>query len=156
MTTNSTSASDAHPSPMTDRRAFLAAAPALAVLTAGPAFAAAPNGDPASDECVEACVRSDAAIRAHYKARLGPAEKAFFAAREAVPHYTTKASVELAGERIHFTTADPFHRSLAHNFGPKEVGDGCFAGCAGELLGAVNEREAKIATLRHECQIEQL
>jgi hypothetical protein len=44
-TKHNTCASDAHQFPVTDRRAFLAAAPALALLTAGPASAVMANHD---------------------------------------------------------------------------------------------------------------
>jgi hypothetical protein len=136
----------------TDRRAFLAAAPALAALTAGPALAASSAVDPDFAQCVAAYQRADRAYHVHYETRFSPVEQAFREAEKAVPHYVTKASMDVGeGQFIHFTTADRMHRRLAEDFGGRfDDDDGFVGGCASELLKALNERDARIKALRRE------
>jgi hypothetical protein len=74
---------------MTDRRAFLAAAPALALLTAGPAIAGVGTAQDGGIDHAIAAYR-DANERAHASAmEWAPAHDKWRALCETIPHHTT-------------------------------------------------------------------
>jgi hypothetical protein len=94
---------------MTDRRAFLAAVPALAVLTAGPALATAlPLGvvtnDPGLQQAIATYRETGRQSELYHDTVYAPAQKHYEALCAAIPHRITRQT--LPGRTEGFSTAD--------------------------------------------------
>jgi hypothetical protein len=136
----------------TDCRAFLAAAPALAALTAGPALAASSAVDPDFERCLRS-YRVAAEEGTRFDRTISePANKRFEAETAAVPHITTGRIFESETRgRVPWTTADPIMCAIAQEMGPHSPGS-----IAAELLAAINRREAAIAEIRRRHRIDEI
>lgn len=135
----------------TDRRAFLAAAPALAVLTAGPAIALASTGDPGFERCLQAYREASARAEHFDRTVCQPANKRYDAECEQVRHITVDTFKSDSGAEIPWTTADPFMCGMAQEFGPLNKGS-----AAAKLLDAINQREAALKEIGDRHRIDAL
>lgn len=142
----------------TDRSAFLAATPALALLTAGPAALAHTQSsdiDQAIANYREAAGRSSAFDHTV----LGPIYEQWQALCKAIPHYTTKAGYEAeAGEIKHFRTDREIDVAVAQSFirEPYATGGDDFSECVAELAKAVEDRNAQFSALRRAYRIDEV
>ncbi len=137
----------------TTRRAFMAATTTLAALSVPASALAAPRHDPGLLSCIEAHRRIDQIVDAWSETIFDPAYAAYKAARDAVPHYITKASWESKGGRVrHMTTADETDTNIVMPLrdGGSDYASDDFGRCCAELRQALNERNARLQRITDE------
>lgn len=150
MTIDSTSAPAAHQFRMTNRRAFLAAAPALAVLTAGPAAALAlPTGAVAVDPGLQHAIaawREALHQNKHFSTTVvTPIRERWLALCEAIPHSVTRP---LPDGTDGISTESEAHVGLARALLGERVYDGSADNAYAELVRLADQRDAQVKDLR--------
>lgn len=141
-----------------DRRSLLAAALTAPVVIAAPAVAAAPIGDSGLARCI-AAYRAISKAAADYDDQVyDPAHKAWTAATDAVPHYTTVSTWEAwDGRQMHLSSN--CRTTLTELAAQRRKGwfaNDDYGRCMAELADAVDRREAEIARIRSDARIDEI
>jgi hypothetical protein len=137
----------------TSRRAFIAATTSLAALSAPASALSAPLHDPGFLRCIEAHRRIERITTEWTAAVYDPAFAVYKAEKDAVPHYTTKASWRSQGGRIrHMTTSDESDTNIVMTLrdGGSDYASDDFGRCCAELRQALDDRNATLQRVTNE------
>jgi hypothetical protein len=135
----------------TTRRALIAGTASLTALAIpSAAHAPAPAHDAGLLRRIAAFRRAKSISDGWHKTVYDPAAEAYKAARDAVPHHTTKASFEnMYGKRMHLTTestgAGRIVRTMQRD--GETYGNDDFGACCKELEEALDAREAALGQI---------